>query len=214
MRLPLIVANWKMNNGIAESAEFIKILENAEIFEAREFVICPPFTALHLFGGVPHGGQNMHWEESGAYTGEVSAGMLKELGCTYVLIGHSERRQYFHETNETVSKKVATALKYDLTPIVCVRSVEEVTPDLVGKDIVVAYEPVWAIGTGKAATPEHAQEIHAQIRAKVGEAVRILYGGSVTEANAAGFLTQPDVSGLLVGGTSLDVTKFLKIVRA
>lgn len=202
-----------MNHGIAKTAEFIKFLENAEFFPDREVVICPSFTSLHLFGDVPHGGQNMHWEESGAYTGEVSASMLKELGCTYVLIGHSERRQYFHETDETVAKKVNTALKVGLIPIVCVRSVEEVTPDLVGKNIVIAYEPVWAIGTGKTATPEHAQEIHSSIRALVGDTVRILYGGSVNETNASALMAQSDVDGLLVGGASLEVTTFLKIVQ-
>lgn len=202
-----------MNYGIAETAEFVRIIENAKVPKDRELVICPSFTSLHLFKDIPHGAQNMHWEESGAYTGEVSAGMLKELGCTYVLIGHSERRQYFHETDETVAKKVDAALQVELTPIVCVRSVEEVTPTLLGKPIVIAYEPVWAIGTGNAATPEHAQEVHSQIRQLVGDQVRILYGGSVNETNAKGFMEQPDVNGLLVGGASLEVTTFLKIVQ-
>lgn len=205
MLKPLIVANWKMNVG--------PIMDQLVVPSDRDVVICPPFTSLHLFQNIPHGGQNMHWEESGAFTGEVSASMLKGLGCTYVILGHSERRHYFNETNEIVSKKVVTALQHDLIPIVCVRSVEEVTPDFVGKAIVIAYEPVWAIGTGNAATPKHAQEIHSQIRKLVGEQVRILYGGSVNATNTAGFLAQPDVNGLLVGGASLDVTTFLKIVQ-
>ena len=213
MLKPLIVANWKMNYGITETAEFIKFLKNAELPQDREIIICPPFTVLHLFGAVPHGGQDLHWEKSGAFTGEVSADMLKELGCIYVIIGHSERRQYFGETDKTVVKKVDAALTAGLTPIVCVRSVEEVTPALVGKPIVIAYEPVWAIGTGNAATPEHAQDIHSQIRKLVGDQVRILYGGSVNETNAAGYLAQPDVNGLLVGGASLDANTFLKIIN-
>ena len=213
MRLPLIVANWKMNHGIAKTSEFVTFLKNAELPKDREIVICPPFTSLHLFGAVPHGGQDLHWEKSGAYTGEISVSMLKDLGCTYVLVGHSERRQYFGETDETVAKKVAAALTAGLMPIVCVRSVEEVTPALVGKAIVIAYEPVWAIGTGKTATPEQAQEVHSKIRALVGESVRILYGGSVNETNASALMAQPDVDGLLVGGASLDVITFLKIIR-
>lgn len=206
-----MVANWKMNHGIAETTEFLKTLKTAGWPGDREVVICPPFTVLHLFGDVPHGGQNMHWEEAGAFTGEISPVLLKDLGCTYVIVGHSERRQYFGETNETVSKKVVAALTHDLIPIVCVRSVEEITPALVGKPLVIAYEPVWAIGTGNAATPEHAQEVHTAIRQLVGDAVRILYGGSVNEANASALLAQPDVDGLLVGGASLDVTSFLRL---
>lgn len=206
MLKPLIVANWKMNTGPQ--------WQPGQLISEREVVICPPFTSLHLFKDLPHGAQNMHWEEAGAFTGEVSASMLTDLGCSYVLIGHSERRQYFNETNETVSKKVTAALHHGLTPIVCVRTLEEVTADLVGQAVVIAYEPVWAIGTGQAATPEHAQEIHGQIRAKVGDNIRIIYGGSVTPDNAASLLAQPDVNGLLVGGASLAVDSFLKIIQA
>ena len=205
MLKPLIVANWKMNFG--------PVMDQLAVPPDREVVICPPFTSLHLFQNIPHGGQNMHWEQSGAYTGEVSAMMLKELGCTYVIIGHSERRQYFGETDETVAKKVDAALQVELTPIVCVRSVEEVTPTLLGKPIVIAYEPVWAIGTGNAATPEHAQEIHSSIRALVGDTVRILYGGSVNETNAGALMAQSNVDGLLVGCASLEVITFLKIIQ-
>lgn len=203
-----------MNQGIAETTEFLKTLNTAQLPNDREVVVCPSFTLLHMFGDVPHGGQNMHWEEAGAFTGEVSAVMLKELGCTYVIIGHSERRQHFGETDETVAKKVTAALAHGLTPIVCVRSVEEVTAALVGKPVVIAYEPVWAIGTGKAATPEHAQEVHAAIRAIMGDQIRILYGGSVTADNAASLMAQPDVNGLLIGGASLNVATFLSIIRA
>ncbi len=215
MLKPLLVANWKMNHGIAEAAEFLKTLKSTELLGDRELVICPSFTSLFAFknSGLVYGAQNMHWEESGAFTGEVSASMLKELGCSYVLIGHSERRQLFGETDETVAKKVTVALAHGLTPIVCVRSIDEVTPALVGKDIVIAYEPVWAIGTGKAATPEHAQEVHTAIRKLVGESVRIIYGGSVTVDNASSLMAQPDVNGLLVGGASLDVTNFLNIMQ-
>lgn len=215
MLKPLLVANWKMSQGrIADGAEYLKTLKQAQLPADREIVICPPFTSLHMFGDIPHGAQNMYWEESGAYTGEVSAMMLKELGCTYVIIGHSERRQHFGETDETVAKKVTAALAHGLTPIVCVRSVEEVTPALMGKPIVIAYEPVWAIGTGKAATPEHAQEVHAAIRALVGDQIRIIYGGSVTADNAASLMAQLDVNGLLIGGASLDVITFLSIIGA
>lgn len=203
-----------MNQGIAETTEFLKTLNTAQLPNDREVVVCPSFTLLHMFRDVPHGGQNMHWEESGAYTGEVSATMLKELGCTYVIIGHSERRQLFGETDETVAKKVTAALAHGLTPIVCVRSVEEVTPALIGKPTVIAYEPVWAIGTGKAATPEHAQEVHAAIRAIMGDQIRIIYGGSVSAENAASLMAQPDVNGLLIGGASLNVITFLSIIRA
>lgn len=210
---PLIVANWKMNKSSGGTAEFLSTLKAAQLPSDREVVICPPFTSLHLFGDVVHGAQDLHWEESGAFTGEISASMLKDVGCSYVIIGHSERRQYFGETDETVAKKIDAALAHGLTPIVCVRSVEEVTPALVGKDIAIAYEPVWAIGTGKAATPEQAQAIHAEVRAKVGNKVRILYGGSVTAKNTFSLMAQPDVNGLLVGGASLDVTEFLKIAQ-
>lgn len=212
---PLIVANWKMNHSIIQTADFIRLLQTKKLPQDRNIVICPSFISLFAFknSGLMYGAQNMHWEEQGAYTGEISATMLKEVGCSYVIIGHSERRQYFGETDETVTKKVVTALQHGLTPIVCVRSVEEVTPELVGKDIVIAYEPVWAIGTGQAATPEEAQEVHAQIRAKVGDQVRILYGGSVSPDNAASLMAQPDVNGVLVGGASLDVEQFLQIVQ-
>jgi len=212
---PLIVANWKMNHSIIQTADFIRLLQTKKLPQDRTIVICPSFISLFAFknSGLMYGAQNMHWEEQGAYTGEISATMLKEVGCSYVIIGHSERRQYFGETDETVAKKVTTALQYDLMPIVCVRSIEEVTPALIGKNIVIAYEPVWAIGTGKAATPEQAQEVHAQIRAKVGDEVRILYGGSVSSENAASLMAQADVNGLLVGGASLDVEQLVQIVK-
>ncbi len=211
----LIVANWKMHKTATEAAAFVQALQQYPQPEDRTMIICPPFTILGVLRnqGVPYGAQNMHWEEKGAFTGEVSASMLVDQGCSYVIIGHSERREHFGETDGTVAKKVDAALANNLMPIVCVRSVEEVTPDLVGKEIAIAYEPVWAIGTGKAATPEQAQEVHAQIRKLVGPDVSILYGGSVTADNAGSLMAQPDVNGLLVGGASLDADQFWKIVN-
>jgi len=210
-------------------------------------VICPPFTNLTEVAKIVQGtniglsAQNIYWEDSGAYTGEISSPMLKELGCQYVIIGHSERRAYFGETNETVNKKIKAALAHNLTPIVCVGEVLEqrengktfdVVKDHVfralegileadAKKIIIAYEPVWAIGTGKTATPEQAQEVHAFIRGllkelyneEVASAIRIQYGGSVKPDNAKDLLAKEDIDGALVGGASLKIDSFVKIIQ-
>ena len=208
----------------------------------------PPFTALAAVGealkgsAIALGAQDMHWEREGAFTGEVSPVMLRDLGCTYVILGHSERRHVFGESDEAVGKKTRAAFDYGLTPIACVgetlaeressrtlevverqleRALRALKPEEAAR-AVVAYEPVWAIGTGKVATPDQAQEVHAFIRKRVasshGEdaaaALRVLYGGSVTPANAAGIMGQADVDGVLVGGASLKPDTFLPIVRA
>lgn len=212
-----------------------------------EVVLCPVYTALETVrrvvegSSVKLGAQDMFWEESGAFTGEVSASLLKDAGCSLVIIGHSERRQYFHETNETVNRKVKAALAEDLIPIMCVGEtlpereagkVEAVVSDhllygLAGlsseeiSKIIIAYEPVWAIGTGKTATPEQAQEVHQLIRkllAKVSgpgtaEKVRIQYGGSVKPDNIKVLMAQPDIDGALVGGASLKVETFVPLVK-
>ena len=210
-------------------------------------VLCPPFTALRTVGEaiadttIKLGAQNMHWESSGAYTGEISAGMLRELYCHYVILGHSERRAYFGEDDEIVNRKVKAAMAATLTPIVCVgetlkqrqaEQTEEVVTTMVrgsladlgdglGK-VIVAYEPVWAIGTGLTATPQQAQDVHALIRATLAEmggedvasAVRIQYGGSVKPSNAKELLSQPDIDGGLIGGASLEARPFVEVVKA
>jgi len=213
----------------------------------REVLLAPPLTSLETVVGVTKGssilvaGQNLHWEAKGAFTGEVSAAMLRDAGCSHVIVGHSERRQFFAETDESVCKKTAAALAQALIPIVCVgetlaqresgqmRTIidSQVRKGLLGLDtvairtLVVAYEPVWAIGTGKVATPEQAQEVHALIRgvlAEIGgkeaaEGCRILYGGSVKADNVDHLMRQPDIDGALVGGASLQVDSFVRIVR-
>lgn len=248
MRKPLIAGNWKMNKTAREAAELVQALKDklGEVDEV-EVVLCPPFTALDTVKkflpgtSIGLGAQNVHWEEKGAYTGEVSASMIKESGCHYVIIGHSERRQYFGETNETVNKKVKSALKVGLTPIVCVgERLEEREKDetfqvidnhvkkglagLSDKEIlkiVVAYEPVWAIGTGKTATPRQANEVHAFIRhllsdiysKDIASQMRILYGGSVKPDNISSLISEPEIDGALVGGSSLDAQSFSEIVE-
>lgn len=212
-----------------------------------DVVLCPPFTALQAVAGalagsaVKLGAQNVHWEKEGPYTGEVSPAMLRAIGCAYAIVGHSERRQYFGETDELVNQKTHTALKHGLHPIVCVgellaereggkteevllRQTEIALKGVTAEQaasIVIAYEPVWAIGTGKTATPEMAAEAHLVIRTEVarllGRAVadgmRILYGGSVKPDNAPALLNQPEIDGALVGGASLDAVSFSKIVK-
>lgn len=217
-------------------------------FTKTHIVVIPPFTALHLTADVLKGAkialgaQNLHWEETGAFTGEISAPMLKAAGCNYVIIGHSERRQYFGETNEDVRRKIQTALLHTLIPIVCVGETlshreagvmkevvrEQVLEALRGKDeaslksVVIAYEPVWAIGTGRTATPAQAQEMHRFIRdllsdtfsLAAADAMLILYGGSVKSSNADSLLRQPDIDGALVGGASLQADGFADIVKS
>lgn len=248
MRKPIVAGNWKMNKTIAEAVELASDIRR-ELAECREVevVLCPPFTALKAVGDViagTHidlGAQNMHWEMSGAFTGEISAAMLRELYCHYVIIGHSERRQYFGETDETVNKKTRAAHAANLKPIVCVgetlqeresgrtfevveRQVRAALAGLSTRELtetVIAYEPVWAIGTGKNATPAQAQEVHAFIRAMlrqmaddaIAQAVRIQYGGSVKPSNARDLFGQPDIDGGLIGGASLEARSFVEIVR-
>lgn len=248
MRKPLLAGNWKMNTTLQESVKLASDLKSLVGNVAdRDILVCPPFTAIAKVSEelrdseIMVGGQNLFWEEKGAYTGEVSAQMLKSTGATCVLIGHSERRQYFGETNETVNKKLKTALSHGLIPIVCVGEtleeresnkmlsviesqvkggLKELTNEQMEK-AVVAYEPVWAIGTGKTATPEQAQEVHAHIRTlltsmfgkETAQKVRILYGGSVTPDNIKILMDKEDIDGGLVGGASLKADSFAKIVK-
>ena len=245
-RTPYIAANWKMNKTVAEAAEFIDALLPRIAATQNDVVVCPPFTALHEVverrrgTAVRVAAQNMHEGEAGAFTGEVSAPMLVELDVEAVVLGHSERRQFFGETDEALAKKVPAALAADLEPIVCVGETEEARDggqteevlerqlqadlaEVADEDIpkvVIAYEPIWAIGTGKVATPEQAQEACAFIRdvlrgrGAAADDVRILYGGSVKPANAAELLALPDVDGALVGGAALDAEDFAAIVEA
>lgn len=249
MRKPFVAGNWKMNKTIAEARELVEKM-SAQMRELSEVerVFCPPFTALTtvskmLVGtGIGVGAQNMYWEEKGAFTGEISPAMVKEL-CGYVILGHSERRAYFGETDETVNKKLHAAQGIGLTSIVCVgetleeyesgrtrevvsaqtsNGLRDVSPEY-APSIVVAYEPVWAIGTGKASTGDAANvvvkdyirpAIAALYGEKAAQAVRVLYGGSVTAANAAEFFAQPDIDGALVGGASLKLDEFVAITKA
>lgn len=249
MRKKIVAGNWKMNMTTAEAAALATALK-AELanFREAEVVLCPPFTALKtvsdLIQGthIDLGAQNMHWEKNGAYTGEICAGMLRELYCHYVILGHSERRQYFGETDAIVNRKTKAALASSLHPIVCVgETLQEretgqvesvITAQVTGSlaklsakellDSVIAYEPVWAIGTGKTATSAQAQEVHALIRrilaglfdATVAQGVRIQYGGSVKPGNAKELFAMPDIDGGLIGGAALDAKSFIDIVRA
>jgi triosephosphate isomerase (TIM) len=227
----LIAGNWKMYKGPAETAEFCLGLREQEL-EGVDVVVCPPFlslaVAVQLLAGteIAVAAQNVHWEEEGAYTGEVSPRMLREVGAYGAIVGHSERRQYFGETDETVSKRAHAALQAGLFVIACVGETAEErergeTEDVLRRqlavlepddNLVLAYEPVWAIGTGKTATPELAQEAHAFIKSQLG--ADVLYGGSVKPENAAELLAQADVDGALVGGASLELESFSAICRA
>lgn len=248
MRTPFIAGNWKMNLLRDSSVSLVHGLLDA-IGEGKvDVAVCPPAVYLHDVGAalrgsrIGLGGQNMSDKADGAYTGEVSGAMLKDLGCRYVILGHSERRQLFGETDAGVNQKIAAAAANGLTPIVCVGetlqeresgamdsviatqvrdSLAGLTPEQ-ATDLVIAYEPVWAIGTGKTATPEQAEEVHALIRgllaqlfgATVADGIRIQYGGSVKPANAAELLGQPNIDGALVGGAALDAASFAAIVAA
>ncbi len=227
----LIAGNWKMYKGPGETAEFCLGLREQEL-EGVDVVICPAFVSLavavQLLAGteIAVAAQNVHWEEEGAYTGEISASMLRELGVYGAIVGHSERRQHFGETGETVARRAHAALEAGLFVIACVGETEQErergeTEDVLRRqasaleaddNLVVAYEPVWAIGTGKTATPEIAQEAHAFVKTVLD--VPVLYGGSVKPDNAAELLGQPDVDGALVGGASLDLDSFTAICRA
>ncbi len=249
MRKPLIAANWKLNNTVPDALKFIAAF-TADLKSAGgvDVVIAPPFTALYALGETMAGtefklaAQNMYWEDTGAYTGEISGPMLKDVGCAYVIIGHSERRQIFGDTNASVNKKLMAATRNDLDPIMCVgETLDERegnrTWDVIGaqlkeglkgidlaalKNFVIAYEPIWAIGTGKTATPDQAQEVHGLIRShlkdaygmETAERTRLLYGGSVKPSNSRELLGKPDIDGALVGGASLDPQQFAAIARS
>jgi len=248
MRRPIIAGNWKMNNTSAESVELVsRLKEMISGVKEVEVVVAPSYTVLSAVATAIRGSnialssQNIFWEEKGAFTGEISPAMLKDVGCQYAIIGHSERRQYFGETNETVNKRLKAALDASLIPIVCIgETLEERDADktltviekqvkegLAGissgemEKIVIAYEPVWAIGTGKTATPEQAQEIHQFIRGMlaqvfdegVAEGIRILYGGSVKPDNVDQLMSQKDIDGALVGGASLKADSFARIIQ-
>ena len=248
MRTPIIAGNWKMNKTNTEAVALVEeLIPLVKGVSEVEIVVCPTFTALSdvdkLVTGtnIKLGAQDVYFEEKGAFTSQISCEMLKDVGCTYVIIGHSERRQYFHETNTSVNKKVKMALSNGLKVIICVgeklkeresdkteevveKQVEGALKDISKADmenIVVAYEPIWAIGTGKTATPKQAQEVHAFIRKilrdkygpETANFVRIQYGGSVKPENIKELMTQPDIDGGLIGGASLEAESFSKIVQ-
>jgi triosephosphate isomerase (TIM) len=246
MRRPIIVGNWKMHKTTAEAVTLVQALK-ASVADTHDVDIgvAPPFTALSAVAEALRGSavfvaaQNLHWEPKGAFTGEVSAAMLTDVGCQRVIIGHSERRQYFAETDAMVNKKLRAALNAELDPILCVgetleqresnatfgvleqqirQGLAEIAATGMSR-VVIAYEPIWAIGTGKTATPDQAQEVHAFLRSLLGtlygealaDQVRIQYGGSVNAGNIQTLMMQPDVDGALVGGASLDASSFAQI---
>lgn len=249
MRTPLIAGNWKMYKTPSEAIALAEgVVKALSIFDGIDVAVCPPFTALAAVGQVIAGSriglgaQDLHWAKEGAYTGEVSAEMLRDAGCRFVIIGHSERRQYFHETDEDVNRKIVAALASGLTPILCVGetlsereaarahavveaqvkgALSGLTPEQV-RGLVLAYEPVWAIGTGRTATPSQAEEMHVYVRttiaglfgAEVAERIRILYGGSVKPDNAKELLRRSEIDGALVGGSSLQADSFAAIAEA
>ena len=249
-RKPLMAANWKMNLSLDEARDLLIRIKKTEIdFNMVDVLVAPPFTTLQLANELLDGtdilvaGQNMHWEERGALTGEISALMIKEAGCSHVILGHSERRTLFFETSEIINQKVDAAIIAGLIPIVCIGETlkekeEKKTFDIIRDQLneslkffcqkrslpaklILAYEPVWAIGTGRTATPEAAQEVHFFVRRwlgenfdhAIGEAIRILYGGSVKPENIKELMFQPDVDGALIGGASLEPDSFLSIIR-
>ena len=243
----IVAGNWKMNKNAAEGPALVEALENGIAgLEAAEIVVCPPFTTIGSVveaaegSAIGVGAQNIHWEANGAFTGEISADMLKTSGVQYVIIGHSERRQYFGETDETVNKRLIAALAAGFTPIVCVGELleereggkteavlaQQIRVGFAGisaedaAKIVVAYEPVWAIGTGKTATPDMAQQAHAFIRGElralfgnVADEMRIQYGGSMKASNARELVAQPDIDGGLIGGAALKADDFIALIR-
>ena len=247
MRIPLIAGNWKMYKTVAETVKYVKELRAlVKDLDGVEIVVAPPFTAVHAAAeaarssNVVIAAQDLHWEREGAFTGEVSASMIREAGAEYVIIGHSERRTLFGETDAAVNQKVVAAFAAGLTPIACIgetldqrerdetfdvldrqvrQGLDTLTADQIGQ-LVIAYEPVWAIGTGRNATAAQAAEAHGHIRKRLrqwfgpesAELCHVIYGGSVKPDNIADLIAQPDVDGALVGGASLDVRGFLEIV--
>lgn len=248
LKKPVVAGNWKMHKTIAEARNLaLEIASKAEEIREATLILLPPFTAISEVKkavegtAIKVGAQDVFWEDQGAFTGEISPLQLKEAGCEFVVVGHSERRQYFGETDETVRKKVLAALRHNLIPIVCIgetleerekgetlekirnqleKSVFNLAPEDFGK-IILAYEPIWAIGTGRNATPEQAEEVHVFIRHLIAERYGksqafyaiILYGGSVKPANAFSLIREKDVDGFLVGGASLEADSFLAIAR-
>lgn len=248
MLRPLIAGNWKMNTTVNQGTDLVmKLRELIKGVDSVDVVVAPPFTSLyhisHLIAdsSIRLAAQDIFWEKSGPYTGEVSPEMIKDAGCRYVIIGHSERRQYFNETDETVNKKVVAAIKHDLMPIVCVgetlqekeegKTLSRVKAQVIGalaglnggavKSLSIAYEPIWAIGTGKTASPQEAEEVHNAIRellyeifeADSAKEVRIIYGGSVKPENIDVLMAQPNIDGALVGGASLKAEDFARLVK-
>jgi triosephosphate isomerase len=249
MRRPIIAGNWKMNMLQSEAENLVrKLIEWKELPQTVDIVLAPPFTALGVVGnlikhsGIQLAGQNIHFEPKGAWTGEISAAMLKDAGCEFVILGHSERRNYFHEDDALINQKIKAALKHGLQVIFCVGETLEqrerdqtqgivesqlkiglqgvVATDI--KNVVIAYEPVWAIGTGKTATPDQAQEVHCFTRKFLerdfgnvaAESIRIQYGGSVNAGNSKLLLDQKDIDGALVGSASLDIESFTAIINS
>lgn len=246
MRTPIIAGNWKMNNTIAGGLKLVEDIKSHDLDKNVEAVLCVPFTDIKSVKeaikatDIKIGAQNMHWEESGAYTGEISPIMLKELKVDYVILGHSERRQYFNETDETVNKKMKSALKHGIKPIICVGETleereaskeQEVVKNQIIKgfkdidkkdieNIVIAYEPIWAIGTGKTASADDANNMIAFIREVIGQLygdlkdiIRIQYGGSVKPENISELMNKSDIDGALVGGASLKADDFVKLIN-
>jgi triosephosphate isomerase len=248
-RTTLVAGNWKMNKTVAETRRFIMDLRNRllGIDSAADVVVCPPFVSLETAvdaargTSIGIGAQNAFWEASGAYTGEISPGMLEALGVEYVILGHSERRHVFGETDDEVNRKLLHVLSHDLTPIVCLgetledrdadrtedvvagqlgAALDGVAPDH-ARRLVMAYEPVWAIGTGRTASAETANDVHGLIRSGLAaifggassDGIRVLYGGSVKPENAESLMAEPEIDGVLVGGASLDAATFAEIVR-
>jgi triosephosphate isomerase len=250
MRKLIIAGNWKMHKGPPEASSFVRELWSrlSRVETDCEVIVAPPFVSLVAAAGAASGtqirvaAQNLHWEDQGAYTGEISGGMLTDAGCTHVIIGHSERRQYFGETDESVKRRLDAALRHALVPIFCLgETLEErdagKTFDVVRRQLtvglgdcrpsdpdrlVLAYEPVWAIGTGRTAAPDQAQEVHQFLRSELGvilgsefsQKVRILYGGSIKPENTRGLMSREDIDGGLVGGASLQIQDFLGIIGA
>jgi triosephosphate isomerase len=247
LRRALIIGNWKMHKTVAQAVEYARELSGGFAARAdRDVAIAPPFTALHALSAILKDtpialcAQDVHWEQEGAFTGEVSASMLLDAGCRYVLVGHSERRSFFGESNDDVNRKARAALRVGLSPVLCVgetldereagqtlsiirRQLKEGLNNISADDIrrsIIAYEPVWAIGTGKTATPEQAEEIHDFIRQfiericgkELATGIRVIYGGSVNPENTGSLMKQKDIDGVLVGGASLDAGSFRKII--
>jgi len=248
MRVPFVVGNWKMHGTAAEARELAQAIKDG-LRRPRgvEVAVCPPFTAIPAVGevlagsAIALGAQNCHWEDKGAFTGEISPAMLVDLGCRFVLLGHSERRHVFHETDEEINKRLGAALRHGLRPLLCVgETIEErrqgltftvvegqlragwagLSAEEIGR-CCLAYEPVWAIGTGLNATPTQAAEVHVYLRGLVSElgskelaqTVRVLYGGSVKPDNAGAFTEEPDIDGVLLGGASLQAASFITIAK-